>query len=310
MALKMKPTAAMQRKTSRIVLGGVGGTGKSSALATYAKKALYIDLDRRFPKNPALISKTSFAEMEQESFKGVKGYLNDILNEPKIDNDMVVVDTGTKLLAYMEDHITNTEYDGKSEKYHAYGSGTKHLPKFIREITDLLEKIEAKHQVNVAIICHTKYGPSKNPMGEDFLKNSLDLPTIDAINRLKQWADAVGFVYFDVDVDKEKHKAKGTAKRVITFSESPLHDAKNGLPWALPEKIAFDIDGKWAELVFQGSYAENRELVAQIDALIESYPVPQRNEIRARFETINYRAMPAKELKPYLDAAIAAKGGK
>ncbi len=309
MALKMKAAATLQRNTSRMILGGVPGTGKSTGLATYAKKALFIDLDKRFPKSPALIAKTNFAELEQESYKGVKGYLNDILNESKIENDMVVIDTGTKLLAYLEDHITNTEYDGKAEKYHAYGSGTKHLPKFIREITDLLEKIEDKHKVHVAIVCHTKYSPAKNPMGEDFLKNSLDLPTLDSINRLKQWADLVGFAYFELDVD-DKKKVKGQNKRMVTFSDSPLHDAKNGGVHTLPPVIPFDVEGKWAQLVFNGAYTENKELVSQIDALIASYPIAQRAEIQGRFDTINYRTMGTKELKPYLDAAIAAKGGK
>lgn len=308
MALKMK--TAPQRKTSRLVLGGEGGAGKSSALAAYAKKALYLDLDKRFPKNPALLGKTNFAELEQDSYKGVKSYLNDILNEAKIENDMVVVDTGTKLLAYMEDFITTMEYDGKSEKFHAYGSGNKHLPKYIREITDLLEKIEAKHQVHVAIICHTKYATSKNPTGEDFLKNSLDLPTVDTINRIKQWADLVGFVYFEVEVDKDKHKAKGTRKRMVTFNDSPLHDAKNGSPFVLPEKIPFDSEGKWAMLALEGSFPENRAVVQQIDALIESYSGGQKDEIRSRFETIGYRALDSKTLQTYLDAAKAAKGEK
>lgn len=310
MALKLMPNAAMKRETARYVIGGVGGAGKSTALATAAKKALYLDLDHRFPKNDALINKTNFAQLEQDSYKGVKAYLNDILNEPKIDNDLLVLDTGTKLLAYMEDHITNTEYNGQAEKYHAYGSGTKHLPKFIREVTDILEKIEAKHKIDIAIICHTGFKPTKNPMGEDYMKNSLDLPTLDVTNRLKQWADAVGFVYFEVEVEKDKHKAKGLAKRIITFTESPLHDAKNGLPYSLPDKIPFDIEGKWAELVFHGSYAENREMVKQIDALIDSYPMTQQSEIRGRFETIGYRTMASKDLKSYLDAAKQAKGGK
>lgn len=309
MALKLKTTP--QRKTSRLVLGGEGGTGKSSGLASYAKKPLYLDLDKRFPKTPALLSKTAFVELEQESYKGVKIALNDILNEAKLDYDMVVVDTGTKLLAYMEDYITATEYDGKSEKYHAYGSGTKHLPKFIREITDLLEKIEAKHNVNVAIVCHTKYAPSKNPMGEDFLKNSLDLPTIDTINRVKQWADLVGFVYFEVEVDKDKHKAKGPRKRIVTFNDSPLHDAKNGSPYVLPDKIPFDSEGRWAQLALEGSFPENRELVKQIDAFIDALPSGQRDEVRARFEVIGYRALGAKVLQEYLDGAkTTIKGGK
>ena len=171
-----------------------------------------------------------------------------------------------------------------------------------------MDKIQEKHQINVTFICHSKLKSFKNPMGEDYVKNVLDLPEIVA-DRLKQWADCIGMAYFDVTVDKEKHKLVNEGKRVITFNDNPLHEAKNGMAWALPGKIIFDQEGKWAELVFHGSYAENRDLVNQIDTLIGTYPVDQRSAIRAKFETIGYRAMSSKELLPYVEAAKKAKEG-
>jgi hypothetical protein len=144
-------------------------------------------------------------------------------------------------------------------------------------------------------------------MGDDYVKNVLDLPEIVA-DRVKQWADCLGMAYFDVSVDKEKHKLTGVGKRVITFTDNPIHEAKSGLSWSLPEKIVLDLEGKWGQLAFTGSLDENREVVQQIDALIDSYPLAQRSEIRSRFETIDYRTMDVKTLTPYLTAAQAAKG--
>jgi len=304
MALKMKNKEAVTRKPYRIVLAGVGGSGKSTAMGTLAKKALVLDMDKRFPRN--LVARNDFAEM-QETFKGVKEYLSDILNEPKIENDLIVIDTCTKLLTFIEAWTIQQDCKGDKDKYAAYGHGLKFAHQYFQEILDLLDKIQEKHQVNVAFVCHTKLKSFKAAMGEDFIKNQLDLPDIVG-DRLKQWCDALAFVYFDVPVD-EKHKVKGPAKRMVTLQDSPLHDAKNGLPWSLPDKIPFDIEAKWAELVFNGSYVENRDMVKQIDALIDGLPAGQKTEVQVRFETIGYRGLSSNELKPYLEAAKAVKGG-
>lgn len=301
----MKNKTAVLRKPYRIVLAGVGGSGKSTAMGTIAKKALVIDLDKRWPRT--LIERNDFAEV-QETFKGVKEYLNDILNETKLENDLIVIDTCTKLMTFIESWTIQQDCKGDKDKYAAYGHGLKFAHQYFQEILDLLDRIQEKHQVNIAFVCHTKLKSFKAAMGEDFIKNQLDLPDIVA-DRLRQWCDALAFVYFEVPVD-DKHKVKGPARRVVTLQDAPMHDAKNGLPWALPEKLDFDIAGKWAELVFTGSYAENKALVEQIDALIESYPVGQKAEIRSRFETIGYRALDSKKLQEFLNAAVAAKGDK
>lgn len=306
MALKMKNKATVMRKPKRFVLAGVGGSGKSTAMGTIAKKALVIDLDKRFPRS--LIERNDFAEV-QETFKGVKEYLNDILNETKIENDLIVIDTCTKLLTFIESWTIQQDCKGDKDKYAAYGHGIKFAHQYFQEILDLLDRIQEKHQVDIGFVCHTKLKSFKAAMGEDYIKNQLDLPEIVG-DRLKQWCDALAFVFFEVPVD-DKHKVKGPAKRVVTLQDSPLHDAKNGLPWSLPEKLSFDVEGKWAELVFTGSYAENKTVVEQIDTLIESYPPGQRAEIKGRFETIGYRALDSKTLQGYLEAAkTVQKGGK
>lgn len=298
MALKMKTKESVSRKPYRIILAGVGGCGKSTAMGTIAKKALVIDLDKRFPRG--LIDRNDFALLT-ENFKGVKDYLNDIYAEPKLDNDLLVIDTCTKLMSLVESWTIQQDCKGGKGTYTAYGYGLKFAHQYFQEILDLLDKIQDKHQINVAFVCHTKLKSFKAAMGEDFVKNQLDLPEIVA-DRIKQWADALCFVYFDVQVD-DKHKAKGPAKRVVTLQDSPLHEAKNGLPWALPEKIDFDMGGKWAQLVFTGAYDENRDCVNQIDTIISSYPDTQREAIRQKFEALNYRVLDSKTLQPYIDAA-------
>lgn len=303
MALKTKSKESVMRKPYRIVLAGTGGSGKSTAMGTVAKRALVIDLDKRFPRT--LIDRNDFAAVT-ETFKGVKEYLGDILAETKLDNDLIVLDTCTKLLTLIESWTIQQDCKGDKDKYAVYGHGLKFAHQYFQEILDLLDKIQEKHQVNVAFVCHTKLKSFKAAMGEDFIKNQLDLPDIVG-DRLRQWCDALCFVYFDIPVD-EKHKVKGPAKRIVTLQDAPMHDAKNGLPWALPEKIEFDIAGKWAQLVFTGAYDENRELVTQVDALIAAYAMDQRVGIQNKFDTINYRTLDSKTLKPYVEAAVASKG--
>jgi hypothetical protein len=303
--LKKKNKDAVKRKPVRVVLTGIAGSGKSTAMGTVSKKALILDLDHRWPKS--LVDKHDFADLT-ETFKGTKEYLKAIVDEPKVDNDWLVIDTTTKLMGLVETWTIQMDCKGDREKYNAYGHGLRFAHQYFQEVLDLLDQIQEKHQINVAFICHSKLKDYKNPMGENYVKSVLDLPDIVS-DRLLQHVDAVGFVYFDVEVDKEKHKAKGPAKRIVTFNDNVLHVAKNGMPWNLPDKIPFDIEGNWAQLVFQGSYPENREIVTKLEAALDAMPEPQRATIRNRFEEMCFRAMSTEQLKPYLEQAQKS-GGK
>jgi hypothetical protein len=293
-----------QRNYSRFVLAGVGGIGKSTALGTIAKKALVLDLNKRWPKDK--IAQHSFLDFT-ETFSGVKEVLNGVLAEPTLDYTWVVVDTVTDLMRYIRMHVTNTVFSGDAEKYGAYSSGDKnHAPNYMHEILNLLDKIAEKFNVSIGLICHTVPKEQKNVHGKDWSKQCLDLPERVSAAIL-QWSDYVGYGYFDVEVRQEglKTKARGQS-RVLSFNDSPVYDAKNGGAFPLPDKIPFDKEGKWADLVFG-----KRPLVNEMEALIDQFPEEVREKMRDMFDKVGFRTMPDEQLKGLIEEGKKQlKGGK
>lgn len=292
MALKMKnPT----RNYSRFVLSGPGGLGKSTALGTIAKKALVLDLNKRWPKDK--IAGHDFLEFT-ETFTGVKEALNAVLAEAKLPYDFLVLDTVTDLMRYIRNHVTQVTFSGDTEKYNAFTNGDKnYAPNFMNELLGLMDKIAEKHNMNIGLICHTVAKDQKNPLGKDYSKQGLDLPE-RVTAAVLQWADYVGYAYFDVEVKQDglKQKAKGQV-RVLSFNDSPVYEAKNGSAFVLPEKIAFDKEGKWADLVFG-----KRPLVNELEALLDQYPPDKVDEVKERLEKVNYRTMSDAELKGLIES--------
>ena len=294
MPINFKPKEEVKRSYKRFVLAGVGGIGKSTAIATAAKAPLVIDLDGRFPV--ALIDKAQFLAVDA-SFQSVMAGLRSILAEEKFSFDWLVIDTATKAMSSVEDNTIAKHCAGEKDKYNAYGFGLKFSPQYFKEMLDVIDQIQNKHKTNCAFVCHTKVRDFKNPMTESYSKNVLDLPDIVA-DRLKQWADYLGFAFFEVNVDKEKHKAVGEPTRYISFTDSPLHEAKNSSEFPIPKQILLDKEGKWAEIVF----GETQVLVKEIKTLAEKFPEPKRAAMLEMMEKTGILNSGVKELKEFLDA--------
>jgi hypothetical protein len=287
LALKFKNPV---RTYTRFVLGGVGGIGKSTALGTVAKKALVLDLNKRWPKDR--IWGHEFLDFT-DTFSGIKDKLNEVLAEAKLPNDWFIIDTGTDLMRLTRAHIISVVFGGESEKYNAFQNGDKnYAPQYMNEILSLLDKIAEKHGMNIGLICHTIPKDQKNPLGKDYSKQALHLPDLVAATVL-QWADYVGYAYNDVIVAQDglKQKAKSQVRK-ISFNDNPCYDAKNGSAFVLPEKIDFDKEGKWADLVFG-----KRPLVNELESLFDQYPEETREGMKAKFEGIGFRTMPDDALK-------------
>ena len=200
MALKLKAKDKVTRNYTRLVLTGIPSIGKSTAMGTIAKKAIIIDLNKRWPKE--LVGKHDFPELT-ETYSGVKEVLNAILAEPKLENDWLIIDTATDLLRVIRQHSINVDFKGETHNYMDYSKGDKGFaPNYANEILFLLDKIGEKHGINLGIICHTMAKPQANPMGKDYQKQCLDLPDRVAA-AVMQWADVVGFAYNDVLVKQD-----------------------------------------------------------------------------------------------------------
>ena len=292
--LNLKPKAEVKRKYKRFVLLGTGGVGKSTAIATIAKKPLVIDLDGRFPAS--LVDKADVLSLEP-NYQSILKVLHSLLAEVKLEHDWLQIDTATKVMTLVEEWTIQKDCAGSKEKYNAYGHGLKFSPMYFKEILDLVDEIQAKHQINVAFICHSRVKNFQNPMTEAYTKNVLDLPEAVA-DKLKQWADYVGYAYFEVEVDKEKRKASGEPQRYISFVESPLYEAKNSSEFVIPKRVEFDKAGAWADVIF----GSTQDLLNELDALLVKFSPEQRKFVEAKCEELNVRSFGKVALKNFIDA--------
>ncbi len=303
--LTLRPKNEVKRSYKRFVLAGTGGVGKSTGIATIAKKPLAIDFDGRFPE--ALVDKTDFLSVKADYTEILKT-LHGLIAEASLPYDWLQIDTATKLMGIVEEYTIQKDCGGSKEKYNAYGHGLRFSPQYFKEILDLIDGIQVKHGINVAFICHTKVKNFQNPMTESYSKNVLDLPEAVA-DKLKQWADYVGYAYFDVEVDAAKHKATGEPQRFVSFVESPLYEAKNSSTFSIPKKLAFDKGGKWAEVVFGGT----QPLIKELDELIKKFPPDDQKFLAAKCQEVNVWGFGIEELKGFIEAGKAqlkAKGVK
>ena len=301
MAISFKPKNTVKRVYKRVVLGGVGSSGKSTAMGTIAKKPLVIDLDDRWPND--LVDKSDFIKFD-ENFMGVKRILNDILNEPKIENDWIVLDTATKLMALVEEHVIALDCKGDRDKYNNYGHGLKFVPQYVREILGLIDEIQEKHKVNFCFICHTRVKQFSNPLlAEGYQKNCLDLPDIVS-GMLMQWADYVGYAWFSTEVVGKR--AVGDFERFVSFTPGATYEAKNSSPFILPEKIVFDKEGKWANIVF----GDTQELLKELTELVARYPEDRRKDIQDNIDRLHVKSFGQAELRSFIDAGKSKLGNK
>jgi hypothetical protein len=290
LALKMRDKSKVTRKYKRLVVTGNPSIGKSWAMAVIAKRAMVIDINHRWPNEH--VEKHDFPELV-ETYSGVKEVLNDVLAKDSIPNDFIVLDTATDLVKVIRQHSIQVDFSGNSHNYNDYSKGDKsYAPNYMNEILGLLDRIGEKFGTNIGIVCHTAAKPQGNPLGKDYQKFCLDLPERVAA-AVMQWADVVGFAFQDVTVAQDGLKLKGKWQtRVITFNDSPAFEAKSGLPYPLPDKIPFDKEGKWADLVFG-----KRPLVNELEALLDQYPPDKVDAVREGLEKMNYHTMPDADLK-------------
>lgn len=218
------------RRAHRIVIYGSGGIGKSS-LATAAPNAKVIDLDdgtrdldvRRVTLPPG-IDTWSWS------------LLLKALNTPAVWKgvDTIVLDTATKAeelcSAWVCANIPH-EKGNKIEGIEDYGWG-KGFSYIYDEFLKLLLALD-RHMAqgrNVVMIAHECVSEVPNPGGADWKRYEprLQSPASGKNStrlRIKEWADHLLFIGYDVVVKDEK--AVGSGSRCIYPQERPTHMAKS-----------------------------------------------------------------------------------
>jgi len=238
------------KKSKRIGLSGKGGCGKSYAITYMYKHPIIFDMEQKWSNKPPF---TNFpvVDIGSISYDNLMRGLIGLLNEPKLEGyDAIIIDTLSEVENLCISKAIDFDYKGNKNKYSAYSSGDNNeLPQYFGEFLRVLQDIQAKHDIDILLICHAAPAPVSNPMGDDYTKITLDLKKKVQAKVLK-WLDFLGVVYDDVEVVKEGLKTSLTgSKRMISFdSTSPFFDAKS-IRSDITPTIPFDIKGEWVKKI-------------------------------------------------------------
>ncbi len=219
----------------RVLLYGTGGVGKTTLACQFEGKSAIIDADESLYVLRASLADSGTAV--PVPVEGVTDWLTlrAALQSPgwdKIDN--VILDSVTKIEEWCLAHTLATVKHEKGHKVqslddYGWGSGPGHLfGQFNQLIGDMDNHVRAGR--SVILIAHDCTSTVPNPAGEDWIRfeprlqnpksgqNSIRL-------RLKEWADHVLFLGYDIAV-KDK-KAAGSGTRTLYASEMPHCMAKS-----------------------------------------------------------------------------------
>jgi len=241
----------------RIVVFGPGGIGKTTLAAALPGPVAFIDLDESLERLRGQLESLGLLE-NILPVAGVSDWqaLRDVLAAPGWDGvKSIVIDTGTKAEEMAVAHtLANTIVDGKrATSIEGYGFGKGYgfvFDTFLPLLANLdRHSREGRH---VVLICHDCTATVPNPAGEDWLRYE---PRLQSPNsgkasirlRVREWADHVLFLGYDVDVSRDG-KGRGAGTRTVYTAELPHCMAKSR---STQEVIPLGTDGRavWAAVI-------------------------------------------------------------
>lgn len=223
-------TEGVIHKPPRIFLYGVHGIGKSSFAA---RSPAPIFLQTEEGANEIDVPKLPVATGTDDVLK----YLR-MLYKQKHAYQTVVVDSAD----WLEDFVHLELKASYSDKELSYGKDSLKAEQRMNEILLALNHLRERRQMNSIIIAHSEIKRFDSPMTEPYDRYQ---PKLQArfSSLLMEWADAVLFATYDVQVKKEEvgfnkevRRGISTGERKIYTEERPAFYAKNryGLPGELP----------------------------------------------------------------------------
>jgi len=221
----------------RVVLFGPGGIGQTSLASTAPGPVAFFDLDDSLPR-----LRSSFVEsglnLDIRPVEGITGW-QDMRNALHAQGweavKTIEVASATRAEELAVAHTLAPEPHEKKEikirriEDYGFGKGYQHVyDTFLTLLGDLDQHTRAGR--NVILICHDCTNTVPNPSGDDWLRYEprLQCPASGkaAIRlRVREWADHVLFLGYDIDVQEGKGKGSGT--RTIYPCELPHCMAKS-----------------------------------------------------------------------------------
>lgn len=238
----------------RAVVYGPGGIGKTTLAASAPGPVAVFDLDDSLPVlAPKLAGVNVLAVGGIESWQALRDALN---GDGWDDVRTIVVDSITAAEELAARHTLATvphEKGGAVKRIedYGYGKGYTHVYEtFLTLLGDLDRHVRAGR--NVVLVCHDCTATVPNPQGEDYIRYEprLQSPASGKASirlRVREWADHVLFLGYDLDV--KDGKAKGSGTRTVYPVELPHCMAKSRtLSEALPLDLGAGV-ALWTRLL-------------------------------------------------------------
>lgn len=233
----------------RVVLYGPGGIGKTTMAANAPGPVAFFDLDESLGRLSGL---PDVSVAPCESWDELRGALQ---SEGWDGINTIVIDSATKAEEMAIAHtLEHTLQDGKrstSIEGYGYGKGYGYVFDTFLPLLGDLDR-HARTGRNVVLICHDCTSTVPNPTGEDWLRYE---PRLQSPNsgkasirlRVREWADHVLFIGYDVAVSKDG-KGSGSGTRTLYTAELPHCMAKSR---TTQETIPIGPDGAevWASVL-------------------------------------------------------------
>ncbi len=240
----------------RTLLYGPGGIGKTTLAAQAPGPVVFLDLDDSLQRLRSQLEAQGVADRVRVA-GGVAAWtdLREILQADGWDGvGTLVIDTATRAEELCAAHVIATVPHEKGHRVqrledYGYGKGVGHVfDSFLPLLGDLDRHCRAGR--HVILVAHDCTATVPNPAGEDWLRYEprLQSPASGKASirlRVREWADHVLFMGYDVNVKDGKGQGAGT--RTLYPAELPHCMAKSRTCQA-PIPVSGDASALWRTL--------------------------------------------------------------
>lgn len=220
----------------RVVIYGPGGIGKTSLATAAPGPVVFFDLDDSLPRLAGQLPEDAEVRLVAPGAESNWESIRSALHAGGWDAvKTIVIDSATRAeelaVAWTIANVPHEKRDvviRRIEDY-GFGKGYQHVyDTFLTLLGDLDQHARAGR--HVVLICHDCTSTVPNPSGDDWLRYEPRLQTTNSGKasvrlRVKEWADHLLFVGYDVDVQDGKGRGSGT--RTIYPTERPHCMAKS-----------------------------------------------------------------------------------
>jgi len=233
-AVALERSSGVVAGAESIVIFGPGGIGKST-LAAWLPSPFFLDVER------GTVKLDVDRDASISDWPTLRGKLASIASQPPAGVQTIVIDTVTVAEEFAKEQVIATKKAGggkgegpartvNSIEDYGWGKGWQYVADEFNGLLADCDRI-LRQGLNVCLIAHEVASPVPNPGGEDFIRWEPHLYAGDknkrgsVRDRVKQWANHVLFIGYDVSVQDGKGRGSGT--RTIYTIELPTHIAKS-----------------------------------------------------------------------------------